>query len=237
MQKMPSMARTPAGAHGTQHDNRQNGRWLWAAVLVGKGNEVYTHANGKTKFTSRLPPNRAELQNGKPKGYETIRNTLASVSPRVPSSSRTNGPRQSRLTRPAANNELESCDLAKKFHSNDITYENERLKAWASHRYNKLQLSDLDLHEYAFHVNAASAMADVTAAMSDWRRTPVSIARCRRTVAGLFSRLRMCSDSCLWSRNHCFTRICYIAHGLPHRLGRLIVIALAHPLWPTPSAG
>ena len=47
------------------------------------------------------------------------------------------------------------------WHSNDIESENNRLKHWSRVRYSALKISELDMHEYAYYVNAGDTMADV----------------------------------------------------------------------------
>ena len=50
------------------------------------------------------------------------------------------------------------------FHSNDGESENDCLEAWARLRYSRLQLTEEDMHEYAFYVNVGKAIADVCGA-------------------------------------------------------------------------
>ena len=66
---------------------------------------------------------------------------------------------------PAVNHSIEWRDRATGFHSNDIESENQRIKAFARARYSQLQLSDADVHEYAYYVNVGDALPDVAPAL------------------------------------------------------------------------
>ena len=66
---------------------------------------------------------------------------------------------------PAINHGIEFRDRETGFHANDIESENARLKAWSRHRYSRLHLSELDLHEYSFYVNNGSTMTTIMAAL------------------------------------------------------------------------
>ena len=68
---------------------------------------------------------------------------------------------------PAINHGIEFRDRETGFHSNDIESENNRLTTWSRHRYSRLQLTELDLHEYAYYVNVGSLMALVACALRD----------------------------------------------------------------------
>ena len=61
---------------GTEKDPRANGRWMWAAVAVGKGSQLYTHENGLKTFTYKFLPNKSLAQDGKPRGLKEIRSVL-----------------------------------------------------------------------------------------------------------------------------------------------------------------
>ena len=72
----------PATSTVNERDKRSSGRWMWAAVAVGKGSEVWTHDNQKKTFTFKLLPKPSDAPNGKPKGLASIRSTLkAHVAP------------------------------------------------------------------------------------------------------------------------------------------------------------
>ncbi|CAJ1412628.1 unnamed protein product, partial [Effrenium voratum] len=50
--------------------------WVWLAVLVGKGAEVYTHQNGKKRVSWRLLPRKARAIGGKPRGAAELLKTM-----------------------------------------------------------------------------------------------------------------------------------------------------------------
>ena len=60
---------------------------------------------------------------------------------------------------------MEFRDRSTGFHSNDIESGNGRLKGWSRHRYGRLQLSEPDLHEYAFYVNRGTSFVEVMDAL------------------------------------------------------------------------
>jgi len=154
-------------------DRRRNGRWLWAAVTVGKGNEVYTHANKKKRFTFRFLPKSAMALEGKPKGVAEIRETLRT---RIKKGTILVfdgwGPTEIAADEekfrhaPPVVHEMEFRDRETGFHSNDIESENERLKHWSRTRNGTLRLTELDLHEYSFYINGGDAVEDIMKALS-----------------------------------------------------------------------
>ena len=77
MRVMKAMKKAKGAKHGTAKDKRSNGRWLWAAVTVGKGTHRFTHENGKKKFTFRFLPKSADAVKGKPRGLDEIVDTMA----------------------------------------------------------------------------------------------------------------------------------------------------------------
>ena len=62
---------------------------------------------------------------------------------------------------------VEFRDRETSFHSNDIESENNRIKAKSRHRNSRLILTENDLHEYAYYVNAGQRMADVMLALKE----------------------------------------------------------------------
>ena len=67
----------PAGrVAGTSADTRSNGKWLWAAVTVGCGTQLYTHGNGLSRYTYRILPNKQDAKCGKPRGYDEVKDTI-----------------------------------------------------------------------------------------------------------------------------------------------------------------
>jgi hypothetical protein len=46
-------------------------------VTVGKGENLYSHDNGLKKFTFRFLPKAADAVNGKPRGFDEIKDTIS----------------------------------------------------------------------------------------------------------------------------------------------------------------
>ena len=77
--KRPSAHRRPLRILKKPAANlKLNGKWLWLAVCVGRGNQVFTHENGLKKITYRLLPRTSQAVNNKPRGLYEIRDTLLS---------------------------------------------------------------------------------------------------------------------------------------------------------------
>jgi len=165
---MKKSKRSRIKVQGTAADPRSNGRWLWAAVSVGKGKEKWTHENGKKRFTWRILPSMYNAIRNKPRGFEEIRKTIDEhvkkksilVFDGWPSSEKAAKDLGFQHAPPVVH-EVGWRDTETGFHSNDIESENNRLKHWARIRYGALKLTELDLHEYTFYVNAGETMADV----------------------------------------------------------------------------
>jgi len=169
---MKAMKVMKKGKRGSAADQRSNGRWLWAAVTVGKGNRVFNHANRLKKFTFRFLPKAADAASGKPRGLQEIADTMAL---RIHKGSKLvfDGWLSSKsaakklgydFVKPI-NHKVEFRDRVTGFHSNDIESENNKLKHWSRVRHSRLILNELDLHEYAYYVNVGSSMKDVMAAL------------------------------------------------------------------------
>ena len=149
-------------------DTRSNGKWLWAAVTVGRGLEVFTHENEKKRFTFRFLPKKADAQQEKPRGFDEIRDTIKA---RIkPGSILVNDKWKSTVKAveslgfkhaPPINHSVEFRDRVTGFHSNDIESENNRLKHWSRIRYGRLSLGELDLHEYSFYINVGRDMKTI----------------------------------------------------------------------------
>ena len=75
--KKAAVKKKPAAVQ-IQPNLKNNGRWLWLGVLVGKGSTVYTHANASKKIVYRLPPCKAEAKSGKPRGLIEMTATIQS---------------------------------------------------------------------------------------------------------------------------------------------------------------
>ena len=171
--KKPSVYKRPAGrVAGTSKDPRSNGRWLWAAVTVGRGCQVFTRDNGLKRFTFRFLKKKSEATKGKPRGYEEISDTLPMLVHRgsiVVSDKWWSTRKAVRslgfASPPGINHGVEFRDRATGFHSNDIEAEFQRLKAWPRARYTRLQLTELDLHEYTFYSNMSDSVCKVLEAL------------------------------------------------------------------------
>ncbi|CAK0803831.1 unnamed protein product, partial [Prorocentrum cordatum] len=156
------------GLRGTGADPRSNGRWLWAAVSVGKGAEKWTHGNGKKRFAWRFLPPRYNAERSKSRGFEEIRKTIEQhvakksilVFDGCPSSLAAAEDLGFRRAPPVVH-EVGWRDVETGWHSNDIESENNRLTHWSRVRYSVLEISELDMYEYACYVNAGDKMADV----------------------------------------------------------------------------
>ena len=51
-------------------------RWVWIAVLVGKGREVFTHQNKLKRISFRLLAKKQHALEGKPRGADEISETV-----------------------------------------------------------------------------------------------------------------------------------------------------------------
>ena len=164
IQKKPSavMFKKPAA------NMKNNGKWLWLAVEVGKGNVVYTHPNKTKKVTYRLLPRKADADEGKPRGLGEISDTLKthvakgaflvhdgwlSTISAVASLGYRSAP-------PVKHDECYRDPLTG-FHSNDAESENSRLKRWNRGRYRKLQLDKHEMDEYVYYINIGGGMGAV----------------------------------------------------------------------------
>jgi len=139
------------------------GRWLWLAIAVGKGDEVYTHENHKKKVAFRLLPRASEAQEGKPRGLKEIKDTLQGAVRKksilvydgwtsTDAAVKELGYRHP----PAIKHEDGWRDTETGFHTNDAESENNRVKGWSRHRYGRLSITELDMQEYVFYVNGGS---------------------------------------------------------------------------------
>ena len=163
-------------------DARAHGRWLWAAVVVGKNKECWTHGNGKKRFTFMLLPPAASAPRGKPRGLDSITQTLRlRVHPKsflVFDKWRSTVGAVKRLGYKHADpivHGREFRDRDTGFHSNDIESEFNRFKRWVRQRYGQLtaggdasheEFADLDLYEYTFYINVGDSMEAVMKALA-----------------------------------------------------------------------
>ena len=158
---------------GSSKDKRANAIWLWLAVSVGKGVQKYTHANGMKKVAFRLLPKRSESENGQPRGFMEIKETIK-VKVRKGSflvfdkwlatvkAIKDLGFKHA----PPVNHTIGWRDAATGFHSNDIESENARLKGWSRKLYGHLILTELDLFEYQWSVNTGGGFSNAMKALS-----------------------------------------------------------------------
>ena len=158
------VAKKPAA----QRNLKNNGRWLWLAIAVGKGKAVYTHGNQLKRVTYRLLPAAGDAQDRKPRGVaelgDTIRERVRKGSFLVydgwkstDSAVQAMGFRHA----PPVVHEDKYRDAATGFHTNDAESENLRVKRWSRHRYGRLSLSANDMDEYVFYINVGEGMAAV----------------------------------------------------------------------------
>ena len=175
VQKKPSsVLKKPAKAHPAKiakkpsANLKKNGKWLWVAVVVGKGKAVFTHANRKKRVTYRLLPRSSQASQGKPRGFQEM---SATVQSRVVKGSylvfdgwaATNKAVNALGYKcaPPVNHEKWFRDRVTGFHTNDAESENSRLKAWSRARYGKLHIDAHEMDEYVFYINVGDNMLDV----------------------------------------------------------------------------
>ena len=171
MKRSPALKKRPA-ARDRQTDKRSNGKLLWAAVVVGNGQVVYTHKDHTKKFTFRIRPKKSEAIKGKPRGFEEIRDTFKLRLNRrtKPVFDKWHGTKKAaselgfKFAKPI-NHSVEYRDRETGFHSNDIESENNRLKHWCRVRYSRLLISEGDLHEYAYYINVGSSVEAIMKAL------------------------------------------------------------------------
>lgn len=173
-----------ASVAGTDKDPRGHGRWLWMAVTVGKGQEVYTHANGKKRMTFAILPRAEDAPNKKPRGHASMTSVVEKYVNKG-SFLIFDGWRSSEAAvkqlgychAPPVNHSIGWRDTVTGFHSNDIESENSRLKGWLRARYTDLRISvqdqtggeetynyagsiSRDLSEYCYNVNVGPTVGD-----------------------------------------------------------------------------
>ena len=128
-------------------DKRSTGLWLWAAIVVGKGNKRFTHGNNDKVFTFKLLPRQADAPHHKPRGLVSIKQTLQQrIHPKSflvfdKWTSTVSAVQQLGYDHaPGINHGAEFRSRATGFHSNDIESEFNRLKRWLRQRYGLLHL-------------------------------------------------------------------------------------------------
>jgi hypothetical protein len=149
-------------------DARSSGRWLWAAVSVGYGRTRFTHGNQLKRFTWKILPHKDNAIEGKPKGkpeiVKAMREYIHKGSKLIFDGWRASESAAKELGfayAPPVVHEVCWRDVQNGWHSNDIESEFSRLKTWSRRRYGKLSITELDLHEYTFYVNAGNDMSTI----------------------------------------------------------------------------
>lgn len=169
---------------GTDKDARSGGRWLFAAVLVGRKTERYTHENGKKKFSFAILPKPALAPDHKSRGKESMKQAILScISQKaflVHDSWKASTAAIEDLgfkAAPPVNHSVGWRDTSTGFHSNDIESEFSRLKNMVRERYGRLSFQATasasdnecidagDLYEYTFFVNIGKDFHDVLKAL------------------------------------------------------------------------
>ena len=163
-------------------DIRSHGRWIWAAVTVGKGDQIYNHENGKKRFTFAILPRKAEAPHGKPRGLVSIKKVLSEHVAEgsflvfdqwqaTVSATKALGYRSA----PPVNHSKEFRDKDTGFHSNDIESEFNLIKKFVRERYGILTLTDDtsvsgleagDIYEHMFYVNIGNDMWSIMKALT-----------------------------------------------------------------------
>jgi hypothetical protein len=147
---------------------KNNGKWLWVAVDVGRRKNPLTHANGGKRVTYRLLPRKSDAIDAMPRGLAEIKATLQS---RV---------REGSFlvfdgwlsTRSAARALGYDCappvvhgdcyrGPATGFHTNDVESENARIKRWNRAHYGRLNVIADEMDEHIFYTSVGSDMASV----------------------------------------------------------------------------
>ena len=139
---------------------KNNGRWLWLAIAVGKGSQVFTHPNGLKRVTYRLLPCKEDAQKNEPRGLLEIKDTLhARVRPKSMlvydgwTSTNAAVKQLGFQHAPPVVHEKAYRDNATGFHTNDAESENNRVKSWSRHRYGHLNIDAAEMDEYIFYIN------------------------------------------------------------------------------------
>jgi len=161
---------------GTERDTRSQGRWLFAAVLVGSKKTKYTHENGKKRFSFTLLPKPAFAADHKSRGTASmkiaIQSCIAKQAFLVHDAWKASTAAIKSLglkAAPSINHSTGWRDANTGFHSNDIESEFSRLKTMVRERYGRLCFQSTasneaedevdvgDLYEYTFRVNIGNS--------------------------------------------------------------------------------
>ena len=142
----------------------------------------WTHENGKKRFTFMLLPPAASAPRGKPRGLESIMQTLRlRVHPKsylVFDKWKATVRAVERLGYQNGDPIVHGREFRHRetgFHSNDIESEFNRFKRWVRQRYGQLppggnashaEFEDLDLYEYTFYNNVGDSMGAVMKALA-----------------------------------------------------------------------
>ena len=147
---------------------KNNGKWLWLCVEVGKGKQVLTHGDRNKRVTYRLLPRSAEAEEYKPRGFVELRSTLQGcVRKRTflvfDGWHATNQAVQD-LGYDCADPVVHEDgwrDTKTGFHTNDVESENQRVKGWSRKRYGRLNINSHEMDEYIFYTNVGTDMVAV----------------------------------------------------------------------------
>ena len=149
---------------------KNNGRWLWLGVLVGKGNNVtvFNHPDKTKRPTYRFLPRAADAEDGSPRGLDEIKNTLQEYIKKGTflifdgwTSTQSAVRKLGFNCAPPVVHERNWRDPATGFHINDAESENARLKMWNRRRHGHLRLRGNDMAEYVFYVNLGDSVSSV----------------------------------------------------------------------------
>ena len=147
---------------------KNNGKWLWLAIAVGKGTEVYTHANQRKRVAFRLLPCKSAALDGKPRGLREIQDSLVA---HVRAGSMLVYDGWTSTDAAALNLKYQRAppvchedayrDSATGFHTNDAESENNRVKRWSRRRYGQVNLTEHEMQEYVFYENVGPEADDM----------------------------------------------------------------------------
>ena len=147
---------------------KNNGKWFWIAVEVGKGNTVFTHSGKTKRITYRILPRAADAQEHKPRGVGEISDTLTALVSKKALLVHDGWTSSVQAVRelgyrsaPPVIHELCYRDNATGFHTNDAESENARLKGWSRQRYGRIQLNKDEMDEYMSYVNLGDSASIV----------------------------------------------------------------------------
>ena len=164
LRKKPSSATSPV-VKKPAANLKTAGRWLWLAIETAKGRRVLTHADHTKRIAFRLLPRKADAAQKKPRGLNEITNTLRAHVAKGSmlvfdgwTSTKTAVEQLGYKHAPPVKHDSVYRDPTTGFHTNDAESENARLKSWSRRRYGRLNLSEAEMCEYVYYVNAGASM-------------------------------------------------------------------------------